>query len=1243
MGAFKSFPLVEDLVSTSETHPGDGGEGGAEEEEKVEEVIIGTYRTPRGALSRQGGALKGWKEWPKESLPLNRKARRKVLKASRILEEVHAAEINRHTKSLPDLQGKCYWMAPRPPAVRTDYHQQAGGTPAQFSNEYGTYNRGMERRQGVWVLTGNDSWTPNENRWGQLPAVLKQWLEKKRSKGGVVKESEEVPIRSSPLVRWADTTTQERRYQQRKRNGGFAETMAASDLPGFIPQEEAEFGSGSLKFPVERRPNEFRRKMLTAGSPEFRKWLERFPEMIGDLADTPERQETAVRLLNTWQDVFCEDVRSMPATDLVTHRIPTYKEVIPKKVRQPLYTQEEMKWQRTHFKSLTDAGIIAKCQSPWSAKTRFPRKRDSDKLRMVHAFIPINDATIKAQYTMRRMEPVLHDISQSHIKCLFQADASNGYWAVPLHPEHAYKSAFSSAFGQMCYLRMGQGLTGSPGTYARLKDIATGDIPEPNPEPALSDVSSNTTFNHFVDDDIGGADTFEELVEFLHNHYFPRLLWARLTISPAKSKFFVEKLRILGFTRDNTGIRPSADKLAAMREYPTPVDAPSLERFIYMLPFLRSFIPGRADLTTIMKRAIIDEVTIKVIKGRKTKVRTVVDFVWGPEQQPAFETAKEAILKNTTSGGDPDIQYHLSTDASKFGAGGCLFQLYNTPEGTIMSLDHVDNMRVVMYMSFRFLPPEINYHTTEREALAVLRSLEESRWLVLGAKHPIKVYTDHQALMTTLRADTSSSRIARWQLRLSEYNMEIHHVPGKEMAIADGLSRINGPPAYTVPEDTAEFSLPAFSVEGAMAESTTADDATDELWRQEWADWLGEPWYSRIIEHKKSGEFSGVTNLGQSERRIIQTRAKRFVLIEGDTPELAYRERSGKLSKCLHPGEVQRALEILHNVHGHFSTEITIQRSMGKFWWPTRRQDIEKFCKTCINCQCLGTLRPTQGLLPILHLQPLDCMGIDYIGPFSPIAKSGARFIVIVVDYATRYLWAMSLPVSNSVNTIEFFIRCISNIFGWPRVIYSDNGKHFMGAFDEKLKEMGVKHVWAPVSHPSSVGLAERYVRIVVEGLRAMIMHSAEYLFEWDKFLPYVVNAANTRLIRIFGYSPAHMLFGFDPKFVAGVDTFENEIRSKAVAASVETWIAKGHTMAEAAFEARLASLDEIRRLAIDRVFEEQQNVAEKTERSGHSAQEGDLVLLRRLWKSKQHSYKLSPPFEGPYIVTKVEQHQKSL
>lgn len=53
-------------------------------------------------------------------------------------------------------------------------------------------------------------------------------------------------------------------------------------------------------------------------------------------------------------------------------------------------------------------------------------------------------------------------------------------------------------------------------------------------------------------------------------------------------------------------------------------------------------------------------------------------------------------------------------------------------------------------------------------------------------------------------------------------------------------------------------------------------------------------------------------------------------------------------------------------------------------------------------CQMLGPLKPSKGLLPVLSIQPMDMLEIYYIGPISPIAKSGARFICITVDYATK-------------------------------------------------------------------------------------------------------------------------------------------------------------------------------------------------------------------------------------------------
>ncbi|KAJ5578711.1 uncharacterized protein N7459_007675 [Penicillium hispanicum] len=124
---------------------------------------------------------------------------------------------------------------------------------------------------------------------------------------------------------------------------------------------------------------------------------------------------------------------------------------------------------------------------------------------MVHQFLAVNAATIKMNYPMKRVEPILNRLSQTRWKAFFHSDAANGYWAVPLASEYAYKTAFITSLGQFCYLRMGQGLTGAPGTYTRLKDITMGPIPPPHAEPALSEGSID--YEYFVDDDAGAAET----------------------------------------------------------------------------------------------------------------------------------------------------------------------------------------------------------------------------------------------------------------------------------------------------------------------------------------------------------------------------------------------------------------------------------------------------------------------------------------------------------------------------------------------------------------------------------------------------------------------------------------------------------------------------------------------------------------------------------------------------------------
>ena len=219
-----------------------------------------------------------------------------------------------------------------------------------------------------------------------------------------------------------------------------------------------------------------------------------------------------------------------------------------------------------------------------------------------------------------------------------------------------------------------------------------------------------------------------------------------------------------------------------------------------MTTYLPQFIPGRADLAFTMKQAATlepKETWQREPTGRRDKTgkpiwkpRPVIRWEWGDSQQKAFDNIKRAITRNATFGGRDDVQYHLTTDASKTGIGGVLFQLLDTPPGVIANARNKKDMRVIMFMSRRLEPAETRYTNTEREALAIVRFLSEVKWLVHGSPYPIKVYTDHSALTTLLKQDDAHGRLGNWQVKLSEYDIEYVHIPGCQNQVADGLSRM---------------------------------------------------------------------------------------------------------------------------------------------------------------------------------------------------------------------------------------------------------------------------------------------------------------------------------------------------------------------------------------------------------------------------------------------------------------------
>jgi len=344
-------------------------------------------------------------------------------------------------------------------------------------------------------------------------------------------------------------------------------------------------------------------------------------------------------------------------------------------------------------------------------------------------------------------------------------------------------------------------------TYSRFRDLVFSAIPEgfckdnrmrkvlTGSESLIGD-SGEIAFDQMIDDSYSSATTFKAMYQFLHTRFFPRCSWGPMYLKDSKSCSFSDSLHFVGLEAGPNGLRPSLRKRETILQWPIPTSQEEVEAFCYLTPFLRRFIPGRAELVRIMKHGKETSNRKETLERQQRRKAFAVEFTWDTERNTAFEAIKQAISNNAMASPDPQGQYHIAIDASKQGIGGVLFQLAEIEDGTeaTNTEKHRTAERIIIFMSFQLAEVETQYFNSEREALAVIRCLAEVRWMIMASLFSVFVYTDHEPLRTLLIGPDNDAhgRIAQWQERLGEYDIRLLHRPAKThfMAIADGVSRL---------------------------------------------------------------------------------------------------------------------------------------------------------------------------------------------------------------------------------------------------------------------------------------------------------------------------------------------------------------------------------------------------------------------------------------------------------------------
>ena len=150
---------------------------------------------------------------------------------------------------------------------------------------------------------------------------------------------------------------------------------------------------------------------------------------------------------------------------------------------------------------------------------------------------------------------------------------------------------------------------------------------------------------------------------------------------------------------------------------------------------------------------------------------------------------------------------------------------------------------------------------------------------------------------------------------------------------------------------------------------------------------------------------------------------------------------------------------------GHFLASKIM--STGYFWL-TMETDCCQFVQRCPECQMHKDLIhvPPFELHALTSPWPFSMWGVDMIERVSPKSFNGHKYILVAIDYFTK--WAevasyASLIVAKVAKFIRSHIICR---YGIPHELISNRGVHFRGEVDTLIQEYGIQHHRLSVYRP---------------------------------------------------------------------------------------------------------------------------------------------------------------------------------
>ncbi|CAJ2651311.1 unnamed protein product [Trifolium pratense] len=279
-------------------------------------------------------------------------------------------------------------------------------------------------------------------------------------------------------------------------------------------------------------------------------------------------------------------------------------------------------------------------------------------------------------------------------------------------------------------------------------------------------------------------------------------------------------------------------------------------------------------------------------------------------------------------------------------------------------------------------------------------------------------------------------------------------------------------------------------------------------------------WRKPIVEYLENP-------IGNAPRKI-KYRASNYVIIGN---ELFKKTLEGILLKCLSETEAYIAISDVHSgacgshQSGHKMKWLLFRQGM---YWPSMLKDCIDFAKGCQECQKHAGIQhvPASELHSIIKPWPFRGWALDLIGEIKPASSKKQKYIIVGIDYFTKWIEAIPLPNVDQEEVISFIQNHIIYRFGIPETITTDQGSVFTGRkMQEFARQTGFKLLTSTPYYAQANGQVEAANKIIIGLIRK---HIAQKPRNWNKTLNQVLWACRNSPKESTNSTPFRLTYGHD-------------------------------------------------------------------------------------------------------------------